>query len=229
MWGNKARSFYTVWCQAGSAENLYMDSCKLRGQVTRILVPVVALAILAACTEVMDFGTYWNRGTVDPALAGRWKKIALPGEPIDDSIPASDLVVFTKSGTFYSLQMINPVDPSLDPEARAERVKYNNERDEAKTLRIRNRNLLMVRDDSGSGAIVRYEIKGNLLEEWILDPVAADEWLEAKHPKVAGIDRNSDMGSFVTIKKLDDEVFGILTEALNDQSLWILICRYRKN
>jgi hypothetical protein len=197
---------------------------------TRIFIPFFAFLILAACTEVTDFGIYWNRGTLDPVLAGRWKKTGLPGEPID-SIPGSDLVVFTKSGAFYSVQMINLVDdPALDPDARAERVKDNDERFAAKTLRISNRNLLMVRggDGTGDGMIVRYEIKGDVLEEWWLFHAAAEEWLEAKHPNVAGIRRDTDMGHFVTIEKLDDEVVGILSETLKDPSLWILSCRYRK-
>ena len=137
--------------------------------------------------------------------------------------------MFTRAGTSYSLQAINPVDdPTLDPDERAERVKDNNERLEAKTLRISNRNLLMVRDATGRGTIERYDIKGDVLEEWWLYPAGAEEWLEAKHPNVSGITRNTDMGSFVTIEKLDDEVVGILGETLNDPSLWILMCQYRK-
>ena len=95
-----------------------------------------------------------------------------------------DLVVFTNAGASYSLQMINPVDdPALDADERAQRVKDNDVRFEAKTLRLGRRNFLMVRagDGSGRGAIERYEIKGDLLEEWWLYPAAAEEWLEAKH------------------------------------------------
>ena len=168
------------------------------------------------------------RGTLDPALAGRWKKIGLSGEPIN-SIPGPDLVVFTKSGTSYSLQVTNPVDdPALNPGARAQRVKDNNIRFEAKTLRLGGRNFLMVRagDASERGAIERYEIKGDVLDHWWLLPAAAKEWLEAKHPNVQGI--KPFLGSFVTIEKLDDEVVGILAETLNDRSLWILSCQYRK-
>ena len=152
-------------------------------RIAQIFVPLVAFLILAACTEVADFGVYWDRGTLDPALAGRWKKSGLPGEPID-SIPGWDLVVFTNAGASYSLQMINPVDdPALDADERAQRVKDNDVRFEAKTLRLGRRNFLMVRagDGSGRGAIERYEIKGDLLEEWWLYPAAAEEWLEAKH------------------------------------------------
>lgn len=215
-----------VWYQASSAETLCMNPRRL----TRILVPFFALLILAACTEVVDFGVSWNRGTLDPALAGSWKKIGLPGEPINSTL-GSDLLVFTRAGTSYSLQAINPVDdPTLDPDERAERVKDNDVRFDAKTLRLGGRNLLMVRagDGSGQGTIERYEIKGDVLEEWWLYPAAAEEWLEAKHPNVSGITRHTDMGSFVTIEKLDDEVVGILGETLNDPSLWILACQYRK-
>ena len=80
-----------------------LRACSCPRRIARICVPLVDFLILAACTEVVDFGVYWDRGTLDPALAGRWKKIGLPGEPIN-SIPGSDLVVFTNSGTSYSLR-----------------------------------------------------------------------------------------------------------------------------
>lgn len=219
-------------CQRGDETCSWgqLRRCNRSRRFTRILIPFLACLILAACTEVTDFGIYWNRGARDPALAGRWKKIGLPGEQID-SIPGADLVVFTNAGTFYSLQLINPVDdPALDPEARADRVKENAALFEAKTLRISNQNFIMVRagDGSGDGAIERYEIKGDLLEEWWLYPDAAEEWLAANHPNVPGITHHTDMGHFVTIEKLDDQVVGILAETLNDPSLWILACEYRK-
>jgi len=191
---------------------------------------VLALGMLVACTEVADFGAYWDRGTLDPALAGRWKKIGRPGEPID-SIPGSDLVVFTRTGPSYSLQLINPVDdPALDPDARAQQVKDNDARFDARTLRLGGRNFLLVRetDGSGKGMIERYEIKGDVLEEWWLYPVAAEEWMKARHPNARSITRHSDMGRWVTIETLDDEAAGILIEALKDPSLWILSCSYRK-
>jgi len=199
-------------------------------RIARIFVPLAAFLILASCTEVADFGVYWARATLNPALAGRLKKIGLPVKPIN-SIPGSDLVVFTNAGASYSLQILNPVDdPALDAEERAQRVNDNDVRFDAKTLRLDCRNFLMVRagDGSGRGAIERYEIKGNLLSEWWLYPAAAEEWLEARHPNVRGIKRHTDMGRYVTIETLGDEVVKILAEALKDQSLWILSCQYRK-
>jgi hypothetical protein len=202
----------------------------MKSGLARIFAPLIAVLTLAGCTEVNDFGVYWDRGTLDRAMAGRWKKIGLPGQPIDTSLGPA-LMVFTRSGTSYSVQTIDPVDdPVLDADARAERVKENDVPLEARTLRLGGRNFLMVRegDGSGQGAIERYEIKGNVLEEWWLYPEAAEEWLEAKHPNVQGITRYTEMGRFVTIETLDDEVAGILAEALKDPSLWILVNQYRK-
>ena len=82
-------------------------------------------------------------------------------------------------------------------------------------------------DGSGPGAIERYEINGDVLEEWWLRPAAAKEWLEAKHPNVQDMKLHTTTG-FVTIEKLDDEVVGILAETLSDRSLRILSCQYRK-
>ena len=203
---------------------------KRRRRTAAVLAALLAFLTLSACTEVSDFGMYWDRGTLDPALAGRWKKIGLPGQPIN-SIPGVDIAEFSRASTVYSLKLTNPVDdPALDPDARAQRVKDNAVSFEARTLRLGGRNLLMVRGGEGSwrGEIERYDVKGDVLEEWWLYPAAVEEWLEAKHPTVPGITRHTDMGRFVTIEKLDDRVVGILAETLNDPSLWILSCQYRK-
>ena len=71
------------------------------------LLPVVAILLLSSCTTVDDFGAYWDKGFVDPALEGTWKKIGLPGVKLD-SIPGSDKLVFVKDGRSYSVQAINP-------------------------------------------------------------------------------------------------------------------------
>src|SRR5262249_19498575 len=101
----------------------------------RQLLPVVALFVLTSCTEVKDFGEYWPRGVVDPALGGTWQKIGLPGEPMD-STPGADVLVFTNddSGS-YSLQSINPVSPNLPADVAAQTEQDNEVRLAVRTLK----------------------------------------------------------------------------------------------
>jgi hypothetical protein len=41
----------------------------------RHFLPIIAFLLLSSCTEVEDFGAYWGKGVVDPALAGTWKSV----------------------------------------------------------------------------------------------------------------------------------------------------------
>jgi len=67
----------------------------------RFCVCLIAVVILTSCTRVEDFGAYWNRGFVDAALQGSWKKLGLPGQNPDD-IPTLDQRRFVKDGSSYA-------------------------------------------------------------------------------------------------------------------------------
>jgi hypothetical protein len=44
------------------------------------LLPLLAVFLLAACIPVEDFGAYWEKARVDPALAGRWENVPDPDQ-----------------------------------------------------------------------------------------------------------------------------------------------------
>jgi hypothetical protein len=46
---------------------------------------------------VENFGAYWDKGFIDTALEGSWKKIGIPGEKLSDT-PGADQLLFTKNG-----------------------------------------------------------------------------------------------------------------------------------
>ena len=105
----------------------------------RLFWPILVVLLSVSCIDVEDFAGYWDKGVRDPALEGRWKKIGLPGdafvflrsddpwrgEQVDD-IPGADTLLFVSDGRSYSLQMINPVDPTVPPSV-AERQRLDNE------------------------------------------------------------------------------------------------------
>jgi hypothetical protein len=193
---------------------------------------VAALLILTSCTEVKDFGAYWGRGVVDPALGGTWQKIGLPGEPID-STPGADVLVFaTREDGSYSLQSINPVNPNLPPDVAAQTEQDNQVRLAVRTLKIGTATFLMVRPqdgDAGDGMIERYEIADTTLVEYRLNNAAAVDLLEAEYPEAENISKNLGEGRYVVIDTFDDEVFRVLSRIADDPQYWERSCQYKKS
>src|SRR5713226_9662465 len=137
----------------------------------KCLWPVVALLLLASCTEVKHFDAYWDKGLVDPAVQGRWKKIAEPGYDLD-STPGVDTYLFVNNAASYSLQMINPINPTLPKDEAARQRQDNETRYAVRTLAIGHQVFFMVRLPRGrkqqEGIIERYEVKDGILREYNL-------------------------------------------------------------
>jgi hypothetical protein len=191
-------------------------------------LPVLAFLLLSSCTPVDDFAAYWDKGVVDPALEGRWKKIGIPGQDLD-STPGADQLLFVKDGPSYSWQMINPLDSTLPADVAAQRKKDNDGRWALRTLKIGNHLFFAIRgSEKPDGMMIRYETKGDLLLEYVMENGGAVGFLEAKHPTAKNIGRNTGEGRYVVIKTFDDEVFQILSEISDDAAFWELECRYQK-
>jgi hypothetical protein len=197
--------------------------------LTRRLLPVVVLLLLSSCTPVDDFGAYWDKGFVDPALEGTWKKIGIPGQDLN-ATPGADRLLFTKDGPSYSWQAINPLDSTLSDDAAAQRRKDNDARLALRTLKIGNHLFFAARGPQGNrgGMLNRYEVQGDLLLEDFINNGTAVDFLEAKHPTARNIHKNKAEGRYVVIETFDDEVFQILSEISDDAAYWDLQCQYRK-
>jgi hypothetical protein len=195
----------------------------------RHFLPIIAFLLLSSCTEVEDFGAYWGKGFIDPALAGTWKKIGVPGRRLNDA-PGADRLLFVKNGLSYSLQASNPIDRTLPDDVAAQRKKDNDVRIAVRTLKIGSHLFFMERPAEGQqgGMIDRYEIKGNILRQYALNNDPALDLLETKHPTARNIMKNTGEGRYVVIKTFDDEVFRILSEISDDTAYWDLECQYRK-
>lgn len=200
-----------------------------RYDMKRLWPCLAAVIVHASCTGVEDFGVYWDKGIVDPALAGSWKKVGLPGRD-SNGVPGPDMLRFTRSGSSYAFQAINPIDQTEAPED-IERQKADNEaRLSARTLPIGRHKLLMVRDAAGQGkdAIERYEVQRGTFREYIMNNGAGVEFLATKHPTAKNIRKNTGEGEYVEIDKFDDEVFQILSEIADNPAYWILSCEYKR-
>lgn len=197
--------------------------------IKKHIFPVIAFLVLASCTPVENFGAYWDKGFVDPGLAGRWQKIGLPGENLD-SIPGADQLLFVKNGSSYAWQAINPIDSTLSADAAAQRKKDNETRLTVRTLKIGNHLFIMARGDLArtDGNLQRYEIKGDLLREYQINNGPALDFLKAKYPSAANIHKNRSEGAYVVIDTFDDEVFRILSEISDNAAYWELECEYKR-
>ncbi len=195
--------------------------------VKRVCLTICAVLVMSSCTPVDDFGLYWDKGFVDPALAGSWKKVRPAPE---DQFPCPNLWRFTRSGTNYSLQSINPIDQTAEPQDVAKQKADNERALSVRTLRIGKSLFLMRRDpaDGGKGAIVRYEVRRGVLNEyWIVNGDAVD-FLQAKYPTAKNIRKDTDGSGYVVIGTFDDEVFRALSEIADNPTYWVLACGYKK-
>ena len=190
----------------------------------RLFWPILAVLLSVSCIDVEDFAGYWDKGVRDPALEGQWKKLGMPGEEIG-SIPGADTLLFVSADRSYSMRMINPVDPSTPP-VQAARRKLDNEKSfTVRSLKVGRHSVLMMPSVQSRGFIVRYEVEGTILREYVLNNGDAfEERLEGATNFV----EEHGTGTRAVIKHFDDEVFRILSGIADDPSFWSLVCEYKK-
>lgn len=188
--------------------------------MTRICLTICAVLVMSSCTPVDDFGLYWDKGFADPALEGSWKKVGRAGDNPDSVPGCPDLWRFTRSGANYSLQAIYPIDKTAEPEAALS----------VRTLQIGKSLFRMQRDPAGGkdGAIVRYQVRRGVLEEYWIANGAGVAFVTAKYPTAKNIGKNTGEGEFVVIGTFDDEVFRALSEIADNPRYWFLSCSYKK-
>ena len=195
----------------------------------RLGLPIIAVLLLASCIGVEDFRPQWSKGSLDPALAGSWKKIGVPGQKLDDT-PGADRLSFAGNGPSYAFQQTNPIESTLAADVAAQRRKDNELRGAVRTLRI-GRSLFMMQkgtEDAPKGVLQRYDIRGGVMRLYNLYGDRAVELLKTRHPTATNITRNEGEGTYVVIHTFDDEVVRILSEFADDPTFWSVECQYRK-
>jgi hypothetical protein len=195
----------------------------------RFIACLAAVVIQTACLGVDNFGAYWDKGFVDPALEGSWKKAGRIGQPINDT-PGPDMWRFTKNGTSYSLQAINPIDPSSSPDEIAQAQADNDTRIPSRSLRVGESLLLMQFESgpNGQGWMERYEVEGDTLREYWIENSTAVDYVLDRRPTPRNITKNTGEGGYVVIHTFDDEVFQVLGELGDKARYWRLNCEYKK-
>jgi hypothetical protein len=196
--------------------------------IPRGLFLALLAILLSSCINVENFGAYWDKGTIDTALAGDWKKIRVPGEELG-STPGPELLRFEKAGTFYRFLSINPITKDLRLDVAEQRKKDNDDRMRVRTLKIGTRSFMMEHQDNdkAEGILQRYEIHGDVMSEYAVEGDAALELLSAKYPNATNIARARGEGRYIEIHTFDEEVFRALSD-MSDPEYWQLVCRYRK-
>ena len=179
----------------------------------KLCLCVAATLAMVSCIPVGDFGTYWNKGVVDPALEGTWRKVRRPGQAPEESNVGPDELRFMRTGSSYSMY--------VDGDAQARSVR---------TLRVGKRRLLMdrSRERRDDNYLWGYEVHGRTLSEYWCLSDAVVEFLRTRHPDAKNIHQGGDMSQLVKIGTFDDEVFRILSEFADKPAYWILMRRYEK-
>jgi hypothetical protein len=138
--------------------------------IPRGLFLALLAILLSSCINVENFGAYWDKGTIDTALAGDWKKIRVPGEELG-STPGPELLRFEKAGTFYRFLSINPITKDLRLDVAEQRKKDNDDRMRVRTLKIGTRSFMMEHQDNdkAEGILQRYEIHGDVMSEYAVE------------------------------------------------------------
>ena len=177
----------------------------------KILLCLTVL-FLSSCIPVEDFGIYWDKGIIDPALLGKWKGEANNGYHM-----------INKGGTYQ-------ID-SLDKEDRKEK---DYSPIAARTLKVGSYTFLMTfikEGDEKETVLIRYKKKGDIIQQYSLKSRKMDTFLEKNYSKAKNIKKFKCKGRCwynpgVRIEKFDNEVYKILSEIPDTKKFWILDERY---
>jgi hypothetical protein len=173
----------------------------------RLSLCIAAMLVTVSCIRVDDFGKYWDRGVVDPALEGTWKNIRLPASDLKP-----EALRFTRTGTSYSMYADSDTPVG-----------------NARTLLVGKRRLLMdrSRERNDDNYLWSYEIRGRTMSEYWFQGDAVLEFLRTRHPGAKNIHQGRDV-ELVEIGTFDDEVFRILSEVADNPTYWTLVRTYEK-
>lgn len=172
--------------------------------------------LLSACIDVEDFGDAWSKGTIDPALAGKWEKVATPDMPRGDIYRYN---VTVKDGVYVITAYEGEIEKTDEPI-------------QSKFLTAGPYNFFM----SGpppKGSLYRYKIADGVFQLYDLDTTAARQFVAEKYPAAQSIDTRSGGSvfgeiAFFSVKTLDKEALKILAEIPDNENYWKLDSAYKK-
>lgn len=177
------------------------------------LLSLLCLTLLAACIDVEDFGAYWDKTTLDPALAGHWKKPALVKEDAQHKGQADELRFTEKNGAYEvaAWHKGEKTDDPLYPVKSLDAGPYH-----------------FIASGPKNGDIVRYKIEKGVLKIYVPKHQPMLDYIRDNYQEAENIGNDDSEGETVKIKVFDDEVFDILSNVPDSDAYWAYETEYRK-
>lgn len=168
--------------------------------------------LLTSCIDVDDYGDYWDKTTVDPALAGRWVKLSED----DQTTPTAQGYAFTLKDNAYSVQSWKGGKPSEDDPMYP-----------VKTLDLGRYKFAASGPERGT--ILRYAVLGDTSTWYVINPSLAWDFIAQNFPDQTEIYRDdpdpSDTAANnrdrpLRIKIFDDDTAKMLDAIPDNQLFW---------
>jgi hypothetical protein len=177
------------------------------------LLLIIATLSLSSCIPVDDWGVYWDKGTIDKRLAGKW--INVPANSIQSRETRHNIdgvIELVEKAGVYELST---------PSGKAEGEPSSS----AKTISAGPYELLAIADKKG-GTINRYKVTPQNLE--FCQPIALEvmDFIKREYPNAADrmIANTHGNGPILKIGSLSDETVRILSGIPNTGQYWF--CDY---
>ena len=195
----------------------------MRLSLTLSISCTLLLFLAGACIPVDDLGEYWDKGTIDPALEGHWRKADVEFRSQDEFLS------FVKSGDHYVVESLMAESPErktpLKVKARTLVSGKHNflmlflEEHDAEETKVQPANA----SEKLPGFLQRYRVRGDTLRLFFLDDqVLADA---VKRKRVKGRIESQAM-PWIYLKALDRETIKLIVELADDRAHWERVERY---
>lgn len=186
----------------------------------KTLLLSLSIILLTSCIPVDDFGVYWNKGTVDANVTGKWEKM--------ERHKKAEYVRITDEGGRYRIDTLD----------KKERAAKDYSPILARTLTAGKYTFFMAMDKKHGAAhftpegLVRYEIHHGVLTEYNLVDRRMGKFLSDEFPHARNITapkcRENCVYDSVKIRKLDAEVVEILAAIPDTKEFWTVSERWRR-
>lgn len=179
----------------------------------------LAVLFLSSCIPVDDFGVYWNKGTVNTKVLGKWQKM--------ERHKKAEYVRITDEGGRYRIDTLD----------KKERMQKDYSPILAKTLTAGKYTFFMAIDKKSGAShftpegLVRYEIHRGVLTQYNLVDRRMGKFLADHFPHARNITapkcRDHCVYDSVKIRKLDAEVVRILAAIPDTKEFWTVSERWK--
>lgn len=155
-----------------------------------LVLPVLSLCLLS-CIYVVDIGTYWENGIIDPSLKGAWAS--------DDD--DSDCSSFIVDGKDYRVIEKGKKEESL-----------------YRTLILGNNKFLMIKDPNNKYLLIKYQISEDNFTTYMPDDTKKEDFVRDYSDSNITIS-DGDFPT-ATISHLDEKTAELLQKIADNDSYW---------